>query len=122
MSSLRILIVDDHVEIANVFAELLAELGHRAEVCHDGPGAVARAIAAPPDVAFVDIGLPEIDGYEVARRLRSEVSPVPTVIAMTGRLPDPERSRDAGFTGLLLKPFELDTVVTVLASIAPSPG
>ena len=69
---LRILVVDDNRDAADSLAALLELLGHRPTIAHDGPAALRAAAAEPPDCAFLDISLPGMDGYELARRLRSE--------------------------------------------------
>ena len=67
----RLLVVDDNQDAAVSLAMLLRLQGHEVRVAHDGPAALEMAKAYPPDVVFLDIGMPGMDGYEVARRLRS---------------------------------------------------
>jgi PAS domain S-box-containing protein len=109
----RVLIVEDNADSADTLTELLELWGH--EVCHAAEGAEAVEIAREflPDVALVDIGLPGMDGYEVARRLRAQAagSP-PLLIALTGygREDDRRKSREAGFHHHLVKPIDLQTL------------
>lgn len=110
---LKILVVDDQIEIAQLFAELLGALGHDADLCHDGDTALAKAAAAPPDVVFLDLGLPPSGGYAVARELTSAQRP-PVVVAISGRHPDDDRSRASGIAHHLLKPFTAESVIDIL--------
>ncbi len=119
--SLRVLIVDDNVDAARMAGLLLGLWGHDARTAHDGPAALAAAAAFRPDVVLLDIGLPGLNGYEVADRLRA----VPglagvKLVAVTGygQEEDRRRSEAAGFAGHLVKPVEpaaLEAVVTRLA-------
>src|SRR5687768_14583168 len=70
--SLRVLVVDDNVDFANGLGELLRATGHEVEVVHSGRAALAAMVDFHPDVAVVDIGMPGMDGYEVARRMRQD--------------------------------------------------
>jgi CheY-like chemotaxis protein len=116
---LKILVVDDHVEIAQLFAELLGQLGHDADLCHDGDTAIAKVAAARPDVVFLDLGLPPSDGYSIARQLSRADRP-PLVVAISGRRPDDDRSRAAGIAHYLLKPFTAESVLDILTRCGPS--
>lgn len=105
----RILVVDDNVDAARSLALLLALAGHAVEAVHDGADAIAAAQALHPDVVFLDIGLPGIDGYEVARRLRAlEGLEKALIVAITGfdRERDRQRSRQAGIDRFLTKPVD----------------
>ena len=84
-------------------------LGHEVHEAADGAAGVAAALALQPDVCFIDIGLPELDGYEVARRVKA-ARPGIRLVALTGygRFEDLERARDAGFDEHLLKPASMD--------------
>ncbi len=104
----RILVVDDNRDAAEMLAELLASKGHEVQVAEDGPTALAVAGRFRPEVALLDIGLPVMDGYELAARLR-ELSAGPLrLIAVTGygQEEDRERARAAGFHGHLVKPID----------------
>ena len=106
----RILIVDDNEDGADLLDEALRMMGHTTRVAHDGPEALEAARDFGPDLALVDIGLPVMNGYEVARRLRAAPDrKCPTHVAVTGygQESDRLRSRDAGFDGHLVKPIEL---------------
>jgi signal transduction histidine kinase/CheY-like chemotaxis protein len=109
----RVLIVDDNLDAAQMLAEALGAMGHEVGVAADGPSALALAAEAAPEVALLDIGLPVMDGYEVARRLRETPGCQHTrFIALTGygQESDRERSRRAGFYEHLVKPVDLDDV------------
>ena len=107
------LIVDDNVDAAEMLAEWLVAVGHDAQVAGDGPTALEIAAEFKPDVVLLDIGLPVMDGYEVARRLRELPGCASTrLIALTGygQESDHERSRRAGFEDHLVKPVDLDAI------------
>jgi len=117
----RILLVDDNVDFATSLAILLETLGHEVKVAHEAKGAIDAAVQLRPDVAFLDIGLPEISGYEVATRLKSlpECANT-TLIALSGwgQIEDRKRSYEAGFADHLVKPVDLKTIENVLAGLA----
>jgi PAS domain S-box-containing protein len=104
----RVLVVDDNVDGAELMAELLQGIGYATDTAYDGPSALVVAAQTDPSIVLLDIGLPVMDGYEVARRLR-ETRPELTIIAITGygQAHDREQSRDAGFTDHLTKPVTL---------------
>jgi len=115
--SLRLLIVDDNVDAAESLRLLLGENGHRIAVSHDGQSALDTAVALKPDVIFLDIGLPGIDGYEVARRLRLDPTLAGTlIVAMTGygQPEDLKRSLAAGCDRHLVKPVDPDAIEHLL--------
>ena len=115
--SLRILLVDDRLDAARSLAQLLEFDGHQTRVVGDGPSALDEAGEWCPDVVLLDIGLPGIDGYEVARRLRArDAAYKPLLVATTGhgRPDDVRRARDAGFDHHLLKPVRLDELQRLL--------
>jgi CheY-like chemotaxis protein len=118
--SRRVLVVDDNVDAAGALVDMLLLWGHEAEAVFAGRPAVARAQAWRPEVVLLDISLPDIDGYEVARQLRSQDgSPhVLHLVAITGfgQEDDKERSRRAGFDDHLTKPVDLDALHQLLAS------
>lgn len=113
----RILIVEDNVGAAKVLARLLAKTGpHEIQVANDGAEGLERARAFHPELVLLDIGLPEIDGYEVARRLRQmPEGDRPLIVALTGygQEEDRRRSKEAGFDEHLLKPPSLDVLQTL---------
>jgi PAS domain S-box-containing protein len=113
----RILIVDDNADSARGLARLLKLLGHDVRTAHDGPGAVAVARDYRPDTVLLDIGLPGMDGYEVARQLRGdEACRDCTIVAVSGygREDDRRRGREAGFDHHLVKPIDPDALLTLL--------
>lgn len=106
---MRILVVEDSPELAAGLAGLLRTAGHEVEVAPDGPTAVEAAQARPPDVMLLDIGLPRMDGYEVARRVQEQPGPKrPLLVAVTGRNTDEDRCRseEAGIDLHLTKPVD----------------
>jgi CheY-like chemotaxis protein len=110
----RILIVDDNEDAAESIADLLRDLGNEIETAYDGPAALRIAKVFKPEVCLVDIGLPAMDGYELARRLREsqDLARGARIIAVTGygQDADRERSRQAGFDSHLVKPVNLDVL------------
>ena len=107
----RVLLVDDNADAAELLGELLVAHGHEVAVAHTGPEALAALAGFIPDVALLDIGLPVMDGYELARTLRERVPSV-RLAALTGygQVEDRARSRDAGFEAHLVKPVSVDLV------------
>lgn len=116
----RILVVDDNQDAANTLDSLLQSLGHTTQVAFDGPAALQAAEEFHPDVVLLDIGMPGMNGYDVARRLRSQPGQHLKIIAITGWGSDEDRarSRDAGFDRHLVKPvneIELREALTLAA-------
>jgi CheY-like chemotaxis protein len=113
----RILIVDDNEDAAWILAETLSLIGHEVRCAHDGPSALRTAVENPPEIALLDIGLPVMDGYELAARLRAEprVAGV-RLIALTGygQPGDRQRSTDAGFAAHLVKPVSIAVLVKAI--------
>jgi two-component system CheB/CheR fusion protein len=119
---LRMLVVEDNPDAAESLLMLLALKGHRVTAVPDGLAALAAARAERPDVLLVDIGLPGIDGYEVARRIREDPdSGDPLLVALTGYGRDEDRRRAlaAGFDQLLVKPVDLGRLDAVIARAVP---
>jgi PAS domain S-box-containing protein len=119
--SLRILLVDDNVDSAGSLAMLLEASGHEVQIAHDGPTALQAAIDNRPDFMLLDIGLPGMDGNEVAKRIRQQSKLENVVlIAMTGygQESDRKRSQEAGFNHHLVKPVKLATLEKLLAAPA----
>jgi two-component system, sensor histidine kinase len=112
----RVLVVDDCPDSAEMIATFLEMKGHETHVANDGRTAIEEAIRLVPDVAILDIGLPDVDGCEVARTLRRE-RPQMLLIALTGYGGDRDRVdiANAGFDAHLLKPVELGALATLLA-------
>jgi CheY-like chemotaxis protein len=118
---LHVLVVEDRREVRESWCMLLGLWGHAVTSARDGPDAVAAAAAFPPDVVLMDLGLPTIDGYEAARRIRAISGGAgPRFLALTGRgtEPDLERSRCEGFASHLRKPVEASELCELLAQIA----
>lgn len=107
-TSLRILVVDDETDAAASLADVLKLLGHTTRVAHDGPSALGAVKSFDPEIVLLDLGLPGMDGYEVARRLRHEVSRSGTLlVALTGYPKETGRLEGAGFDDHLIKPVDL---------------
>jgi signal transduction histidine kinase/ActR/RegA family two-component response regulator len=116
----RVLIVDDNVDAASVLADALRHVGYSTAVAHDGPTGLETARSFQPSVVLLDIGLPVMDGYELASRLRSETdSAALALVAITGygQSADKARATLAGFDEHLVKPVELDMVLEVLGRL-----
>jgi signal transduction histidine kinase/CHASE1-domain containing sensor protein len=121
----RVLVVDDNVDAALTLAEAVRFDGHEVRVAHEGTAALREAEAFSPEVVLLDIGLPGLDGYEIARRLRKLPQLARTlIVALTGfgQRSDRERALQAGFDEHLVKPVELDTVQAVLRRRLGSAG
>ena len=119
---LRVLVIDDNVDTATSFAMLLRALGHDVRTANDGPSGVAAAIDYEPDVALLDIGLPGLNGFEVAARIRLQVTlKNVTLIALTGYGQETDRlaSQAAGFDHHLVKPADFTKLQEILATVVP---
>jgi signal transduction histidine kinase/ActR/RegA family two-component response regulator len=113
----RILVVDDNADAADSLALLLRLGGHDVQTAYDGPAALAAAAAFRPEVVLLDIGLPRMDGLEVARRLRAEHAPGNMVlVAVTGYGQEEDRRQagEAGFDHHFTKPLEIDALNALL--------
>jgi PAS domain S-box-containing protein len=113
----RVLVVDDNVDAAESLAMMLSAMGHDVEVAHGGRAALERARAARPDVVLLDIGMPDLDGLEVARRMRREPALRHVRLAALtgfGQKGDIERSRQAGFDEHLVKPVSPEVLRLVI--------
>jgi two-component system, chemotaxis family, CheB/CheR fusion protein len=117
----RMMIVDDNVDAAETMALLQGMRGHQVRTAYDGPAALSLALDFLPEVVLLDIGLPGMDGYEVARELRAmpELAGV-HLAAMTGYGGDEDRarSREAGFDRHLVKPADLDALRVWLSNVS----
>ena len=114
----RILVVDDNKDAANSLAMILTLEGHQVESVYTAHDALACALSFKPDVALLDIGLPEMNGYELARRLREQPEAREIrLVALTGygQAEDKERARAAGFDDHLAKPADLRALQRTLA-------
>lgn len=111
--ALAVLLADDNVDFSHSFGTMLELLGHRVQVVHDGLSAVASIVESPPDIAFVDIGMPSLDGVEAVRRVRGQGNTQDVLlVAVSGRGGAEERARaaEAGFDRYLVKPFAMQDV------------
>ncbi len=113
------LVVDDYVDATRALERLLAVMGHEVIIAHDGKSGIELAERVRPDVILLDIGLPEMDGYSVARHLRSLPSMAATrIIALTGYGAERARQtvREAGFDLHLVKPVDADELEAALSA------
>src|SRR5690348_553334 len=106
----RILIVDDNADIRDAIRELVASWGYEADVAADGCEGITLALEQRPDVVLVDIGLPDLDGYEVARRIRAAAARTEVrLIALTGSDED-ATATEGTFDAYILKPADPDVL------------
>jgi CheY-like chemotaxis protein len=118
----RVLVVDDNADSAESLSLLLELMGHTVRTAHDGEQALVEADAFRPDLVLMDIGMPRMDGYEAARRLRQQSWSAQTVlVALTGwgQDEDKRRSEDAGFDHHLIKPVEPAALESLLEEQVP---
>ena len=121
----RILVVDDNVDAAEILGEALAITGHTTRVAFDGPTALDIAAEFRPDLALLDIGLPVMDGYELATRLRALDGLADIkLVALTGygQPGDRERSAQIGLHAHLVKPVQLEEIEQVISALLPTDG
>jgi CheY-like chemotaxis protein len=113
----QVLVVDDNHDAAETLAELLKMMGHQVVVAHNGPSALALAKAEPPDVVLCDIGLPGMDGYEVARQLRAGGTRAIRLVAVSGyaQPEDVARATEAGFDAHVAKPLDPEELARIVA-------
>ena len=116
----RVLVVDDNVDAAEMLADALSGAGYEVRVATDGLDAIAVARDFRPHAGLLDIGLPVLDGYELARRLREEHGAGLRLVAITGygQASDRRRAHEAGFDEHVVKPVGLDLLLRVLAAEA----
>jgi CheY-like chemotaxis protein len=115
--SARILVVDDNVDLAQGLARLLQIYGHDVQIAHDGPSGLDKAKESKPEIVLLDIGLPGMDGYQVAAHLRQEETVKgATLIAISGYGQDEDRRRamEAGFDHHLVKPIASEDLIKIL--------
>jgi signal transduction histidine kinase/CheY-like chemotaxis protein len=120
-SPVRVLIVDDRVDTADSIRMLVEALGHEGRMVHSGADALEAVQRDRPDLMLIDIGMPDMNGYELARRLRADRSVAElTLIALTGywREDDRRSAAGAGFDRYLVKPVSLETLEAVLADVS----
>jgi two-component system CheB/CheR fusion protein len=119
----RILVVDDNIDNADSLARLLRLYGHTVQVAYEGVSALSTAESFGPEVVLLDLGLPGLDGFEVARQLSARaVNPKALLIAISGygQESDLRRSREAGFAHHLVKPVDLGLLTEALDSFGQS--
>jgi CheY-like chemotaxis protein len=108
------LIVDDNHDASAMLSDLLGALGHVIQTAHDGPSALALLDAFRPEIALLDLGLPVMDGYELARAMRASPATAGTrlyAVSGYGQERDRARTKDAGFDAHFVKPVDLDAIV-----------
>lgn len=117
---LRVLVTDDDGDSAEMLQILLGLMGHRVQVARDGSSALAAVSTFDPHVVLLDISLPDMDGYEVARQIRAAHPQPIRLIALSGWAPDEagERAREAGFDYHLTKPADPDVIERLLSEQA----
>jgi signal transduction histidine kinase/CheY-like chemotaxis protein len=117
-----ILIIEDNADARETLGKLLQMLGHRTELAANGAEGVERALAVRPQVALVDLGLPDVDGLRVARQIRAALGEAVLLVALTGHALEEDRRRaeEAGFNAHLSKPVELEELNRVLAGMKRS--
>jgi CheY-like chemotaxis protein len=116
---LRVLVVDDYPDTAETMRLLLVLWGHEVLAAHDGATAFKAAEALQPDVVLLDIGLPKMDGYEVAQQIRRQSGQQPVIICISGygRDEDRRKSREAGCDHHFLKPVDMDELQCLLQGV-----
>jgi CheY-like chemotaxis protein len=122
---MRILIIEDNPDLLEILCDLLEALGHDAISAEDGSVGIRKAKEMKPDVILCDIGLPGINGYEVAEQIRSDEELKNTfMIALSGyaQQRDIERAKEAGFRRHLAKPVQLDILKLALGEAAVNIG
>ena len=120
----RILVVDDNVDTARGMARLMKLLGNEVETAHEGLEALAKTREFRPEFVLLDVGLPGMDGYEVAARLRAASGrPEPVIIGISGYGQDEDRRRSkaAGFDHYLVKPIDHDALISLLSNAPNAP-
>jgi CheY-like chemotaxis protein len=116
--ALKVLVVDDNQDSAQTLGLLLELVGYKTSMAHDGEDALQKALDLKPDVVLLDIGLPKLNGYEVARRIRLEpwgARPILVAITGWGQTEDIDLAREAGFDHHLVKPVDPDALLSLIA-------
>jgi len=118
----EVLVVEDNDDIRELFTTLLTRAGHRVVAADDGPQGLLQLLSRQPEIAFVDIGLPGFDGFELARRAREQGSTV-FLVALTGygQAEDRRRTAAVGFDEHLVKPVAADLLLSTMAALLGSP-
>ena len=112
-ASTRVLVVDDNEDAADSLATLLGVMGYDVRIAYDGPEAIVAADEFKPSVALLDIGLPKLSGYDIARHVRAQRGPEVLLVAITGwgQEDDRRRAREAGFDHHFTKPADFERLV-----------
>jgi len=112
----RILVVEDVIDTAGSLAEILGFWGHTVRIAHDGISALDAAGFFTPDVILLDIGLPGLNGYEVAKRIRNEFNGSIRIISLSGygQESDRQKALESGIDRFLVKPIDLNELKTIL--------
>lgn len=112
----RVLVVDDNEDAANSLATLLEVMGHTVRTAYDGPEAIVAADEFVPAVALLDIGLPRLSGYDIARHLRQRRGAEVVLVAITGwgQEEDRRRAKEAGFDHHFTKPADFDALLSLI--------
>jgi signal transduction histidine kinase/ActR/RegA family two-component response regulator len=119
---LRVLVADDNVDFAESLAGVLESSGHVVQVVHDGRAGLEAALAQAPDVGLFDIGMPGMNGYDLARAVRTRYGTTrPLLVALTGwgQESDQDRARTAGFDRHFVKPVDLSALLALLSDYEP---
>jgi CheY-like chemotaxis protein len=119
--AVRILCVDDNQTVADSYARVPKAMGHKTQVAYDGNEALRAAQTFRPDMVLLDIDMPGMNGYEVARRLLAQQDgPPPKIVALTGwgRESDKQRAQDAGFHRYVVKPLTREALGSLLEGFA----
>ncbi len=124
-AGLHVLVVDDNVDAADLLAEALRALGHDVAVAHDAAAALALLDATTPAIGLLDIGLPDMNGFELARRIHTRAGHerLP-LVAVTGYGQESDRraAREAGFSDLIVKPADLDQLARTIRRLTTTPA
>lgn len=121
----RILVADDNIDAASSLGMLLEMMGHEVCIVHDGTEAVERAATFRPDIILLDLGMPQLNGYEACARIREQPSDKMTlIVALTGWTQEDkkQRSQQAGFDFHLIKPVELPALEKLLRDYPANRG
>jgi len=119
----RVLVVDDDSDTANTLAKLIAMFGFEATAVFSGSQAISAAASQPPEMALIDLGMPDVDGYETAKRIRQQPGGTQVIlVALTGwtRREDKQHAYECGFDLHVAKPLELDTLKGLLRILDPA--
>jgi CheY-like chemotaxis protein len=120
----RILVLDDNADAAELLGDALGMAGYDVRVERDPRRALSVAVDFQPDLAILDIGMPELSGYDVAERLTSLIEPAPKLVALSGygQPQDVQRSKAAGFLEHLVKPVEMTGLLDLVTSLLRTKG